>query len=63
MKIKVSIIVPVYNAENHLAVCLNSLVNQSLKEIEIILINDCSSDGSRAIIDQYKKEHPDYHRR
>lgn len=53
MTIKVSIIVPVYNCEKHLARCLDSLTNQTLKDIEIILINDGSIDNSGAICDKY----------
>lgn len=51
----VSIIVPIYNVENYLAKCLDSLINQSLNNIEIILINDCSTDESEAIILKYQK--------
>lgn len=56
--IKVSVIVPVYNVEKYLDKCLNSLVNQTLKDIEIIVINDGSTDNSKKIIDKYKKEYP-----
>ena len=56
--IKVSIIVPIYNGEEYLHDCLNSLIEQSLQEIEIILIDDCSSDQSATICKQYtKKDH------
>lgn len=58
MEIKVSIIVPVYNTESFLKKCLNSLISQSLKEIEIILINDCSTDNSFKILQEYKKNYP-----
>ena len=51
MKIKVSVIVPVYNVEKFIDKCLNSLVNQTLKEIEIIVVNDGSPDNSQKIID------------
>ena len=44
--IKVSIIVPIYNSQKNIARCLDHLVNQTLKEIEIILINDGSTDDS-----------------
>ena len=54
--IKVSVIVPVYNVEEYLPKCLDSLVNQSLREIEIILINDGSPDNCQDIIDEYKKK-------
>lgn len=56
-KVKVSIIVPVYNAENFLPSCLDSLVNQTLKEIEIILVNDGSTDNSLKIIKDYQKKY------
>ena len=48
-----SIIVPVYNAEKHLRECIESIINQTLKEIEIILINDGSTDDSKKIILEY----------
>ncbi len=51
----VSIIVPVYNTERQLAKCLNSLINQTLKDIEIILVDDGSPDNSPAICDEYAK--------
>lgn len=54
---KVSIIVPVYNVEKYLAKCLDSLVNQTLEDIEIILINDSSTDGSQEIIERYAAEY------
>lgn len=49
----VSIIVPIYNVEQYLAVCLDSLVNQTLNDIEIICVNDCSTDSSLSIVEQY----------
>lgn len=51
--IKVSIITPVYNVEKYLPKCLDSLVGQTLEEIEIILVNDCSTDRSGAICEEY----------
>lgn len=54
---KVSIIVPVYNVEKYLPKCLDSLVNQTLKDIEIIVINDGSPDHSQDIIDKYAKKY------
>ena len=56
--IKVSVIVPVYNVEKYLRKCLNSLVNQTLQEIEILVINDGSKDGSQQIIDEFKGKFP-----
>lgn len=54
--IGISIIVPVYNVENYLADCLDSLLKQTYKNIEIIVINDGSPDRSQKIIDQYAKK-------
>ena len=45
MNPKVSILIPVYNVEPYLRLCLNSVINQSLKEIQIICINDGSTDN------------------
>lgn len=52
--IKVSIIVPVYNAGTYLRKCLDTLINQTLKEIEIIIVLDCPTDGSEKIAEEYK---------
>jgi len=56
---KVSIIVPVYNVELYLEKCLLSLVNQTLREIEILVVNDGSQDQSQKIIDKFQQEYPD----
>lgn len=53
--IKVSIIVPIYNVEKYLKRCLDSLVNQTLNDIEIICINDGSTDGSLEILEEYRR--------
>ena len=50
----ISIIVPIYNAEKYLNKCLDSLINQTKKELEFILINDGSTDTSEEIIKNYK---------
>ena len=50
---KVSIIIPVYNTEQYLRECLDSVINQTLKDIEIICVNDGSSDNSLAILEEY----------
>lgn len=56
--VKVSIIVPVYNVEQYLGKCLDSLVNQTLQEIEILVVNDGSPDNSQRIIDDYVRRYP-----
>ena len=53
---KVSVIIPVYNAEEYLKGCLDSVVTQTLKNIEIICINDGSTDFSSNILDEYVKK-------
>lgn len=55
---KVSVIVPIYNVSKYLPTCLNSLVTQSLKDIEIICIEDKSTDNSREILKEYEKNYP-----
>jgi glycosyltransferase involved in cell wall biosynthesis len=51
---KVSVIIPVYNTEKYLRECLDSVVNQTLKDIEIICVDDGSSDGSPCILEEYR---------
>ena len=51
--VKVSVVVPVYNVQKYLKKCLDSIVNQTLKEIEIICVDDGSTDSSGEILDQY----------
>ncbi|GGF08648.1 hypothetical protein GCM10010984_27230 [Chishuiella changwenlii] len=53
MNYSISIIVPVYNTEKYLSKCLDSIINQTLKNIEIIIVNDGSKDNSQQIIDEY----------
>ena len=50
---KVSIIVPVYNVESYLPACLDSLLSQTLEDIEIICVNDGSTDGCARILEEY----------
>ena len=57
-QIKYSVIIPVYNAERTLKRCLDSLLGQKREDVEIILINDGSSDGSRAILEDYGRRFP-----
>lgn len=53
--VKVSVVIPVYDVEEYLSECLNSVINQSLKDIEIICINDGSNDGSLDILKKYSR--------
>jgi len=55
---KVSVVVPVYNVENYLAKCLDSLINQTYQNIEILVINDGSNDQSEEIIQKYAQQYP-----
>ena len=52
---KISIVVPVYNGEKYISKCLDSLINQLYKNIEIIIINDGSSDNTEKICNKYKE--------
>lgn len=52
----ISIIIPVYNVESYLPRCLDSIINQSYKNLEIILINDASTDNSLSICNEYKNK-------
>lgn len=54
----ISVLIPVYNVESYLRQCLDSVVNQSLKNIEIICVNDGSTDGSGRILDEYASNDP-----
>lgn len=56
---KVSVIVPVYNVEKYLPKCLDSLLNQTLQNIEILVVNDGSTDYSGEIIHKYAQKYPD----
>ena len=55
----VTIIIPVYNVEKYIDKCLDNLVNQTLKDIEIIVVNDGSPDNSQSIIDSFKQKYPE----
>lgn len=56
---KISIIIPVYSTEQYLRKCLDSCINQTFKDIEIIVVNDCSPDNSDVIMHEYEKKYPD----
>ena len=55
----VSVITPIYNAEKYLADTLNSVFAQDYKDIEIVLVDDCSKDNSAKIISEFQKSHPE----
>ena len=55
--IKLSIITPFFNSEKHLEECLQSICKQKSKYIEVIIINDCSNDGSLKIVNKFKKKY------
>lgn len=55
--IKVSVIVPTYNEEKHIRACLDSIIENDLKEIEIIVINDGSTDSTKEILEEYKNKY------
>lgn len=56
---KVSVITPIYNAEKYLRKTLDSILAQTYKDIEIVLVDDCSSDDSANIIREYMQKHPE----
>ena len=53
---KVSVLVAVYNAAQYLHDCLDSLLNQTLKDIQVICIDDCSTDSSLSILNEYAQK-------
>lgn len=57
---KVSIVIPIYNSEKYLEKCLDSLVNQTLEDMQVLMINDGSKDSSEEICLKYVKEYPNF---
>lgn len=53
---KISVIVPIYNAENFLERCIDSLLAQTIEDFELILVNDGSTDSSKRICERYKSK-------
>ena len=49
----ISVIIPVYNVEKYIRQCLESVINQTLKDIEIIVVNDGTKDNSMKIVEEY----------
>ena len=56
MNVTVSVIIPIYNVEKYLSKCLDSTINQTYKNLEIICVNDCSPDNSSLILEEYAKK-------
>ena len=56
MKDKVSIIVPIYNVEQYLEECVNSILNQTYNNIEVLLVDDCATDKSGDIAKQFEEK-------
>lgn len=57
MAAKISVVIPVYNAEKYLEECLNSVVNQTFRDIEIVIVNDGSTDASDKIIQRFSSKY------
>ena len=55
----ISVVIPMYNAEKYLAECLDSVLAQTFQDFEVILVNDCSTDSSRAIAESYLEKFGD----
>lgn len=55
----ISVLIPVYNSAEHLRLCMNSLINQSFEDYEIIAVNNGSEDNSLEILEEYAQEYPD----
>lgn len=54
----ISVIIPIYNVEAYISKCIDSVLNQSFKDVELICVNDNSPDNSREIVTEYQKKHP-----
>ena len=58
MSVQFSVLVPVYNVKSYVEECINSVVNQTFRDFELILVDDGSTDGSGDICDLYKNKYP-----
>ena len=57
----VSVIIPVYNSKKRLAACLDHVAAMDYPNLEVILVDDCSTDGSLEICREYEKKYPYFH--
>ena len=57
--VAISVVIPNFNNEPYLRACIDSVLRQSFKEIEVLIIDDCSTDGSRELLNIYAREYPD----
>ena len=55
MAITISVVIPVFNTEKYLKKCIDSIINQTIKDIEVICVNDCSTDNSLEILKNFAK--------
>ena len=53
---KISVIIPLYNAQNYIAACLESVLNQTFQDFEVIIVNDCSNDNSCAVAESFSEK-------
>ena len=56
---RITVVIPVYNAEKYIGRCLDSIINQTVNNYKILLINDGSKDNSQKIIEWYKAKYPE----
>lgn len=54
----ISVVIPIYNVEKYVKKCINSVLEQTYKKLEIILVNDGSTDNCGRICDRYKEKYP-----
>ncbi|MDL2235502.1 glycosyltransferase family 2 protein [Christensenellaceae bacterium OttesenSCG-928-L17] len=59
-KPQITVVVPCYNVEKYLRRCLDSLLAQTLRGIEVIMVEDCSNDGTKKIVEEYEKAHKNF---
>ena len=57
--LKFSVLIPIYNTEKYLEECLQSVLNQTYQDFEIIIVDDGSTDSSGALCDDYQKDYPE----